>query len=160
MDELSLRHYVDQAQASTRREIDALRAEVGQWRAVMQEELNGRYYAMQSDVDRRFLEAKTAVQLATGALDKRLEAMNELRQQIASERGRYATKDDLAALKERFDTSHKPVLEFMAAQAARVSEHGETLHNRYLSNGQIIAAAGVAVTIVVALLYILMAHRA
>jgi hypothetical protein len=159
MGELSIRDYVDQAQASTRREIDSLRAEVNQWRAVMQEELNGRYQAMHTDVDRRFLEAKSAAQLATGALDKRLEAMNELRQQIASERGQYATKEDLAALGERFNVAHKPVLEFMAAQLARVNQEGETRHNRYLSNGQIIATAGVAVTIVVAVLYMLVGHR-
>jgi len=155
MDELSLRDYVDQAQASTRRELDSLRAEVNQWRTVMQEELNGRYQAMHTDLDRRFLESKSAAQLANGALDKRLEAMNELRQQIASERGWYATKGDLAALGERFDVAHKPVVEFMAAQLARVSEQGEIRHNRYLSIAQIIAAAGVIVTIVVSVVYML-----
>ena len=155
MDELSLRDYVDQAQASTRRELDSLRAEVNQWRTVMQEELNGRYQAMHTDLDRRFLESKSAAQLANGALDKRLEAMNELRQQIASERGRYATKEDLAALGERFDIAHKPVVEFMAAQLARASEQGELRHNRYLAIAQIIAAAGVIVTIVVSVVYLL-----
>ncbi len=155
MDELSLRDYVDQAQASTRREIDALRAEVNQWRAVMQEELNRRYHAIHVEVDRRFLESKSAVLLATGALEKRLEGMNELRQQIASERGRYATKEDLAAERERNDATQKPLTDFIATQSARVSEQGETRQNRYLINGQLIAAAGVLVTIAVAVLYLL-----
>jgi hypothetical protein len=58
------------------------------------------------------------------------EKANELRSQIESERGMYATKDDLgilndkrdtalAALNEKFDLALKPMIEYMAAQTSR-----------------------------------------
>lgn len=62
--------------------------------------------------DERALELQAATQAYKD------EKANELRSQIESERGGYATKDDLSALSDRFDAAHKPVVEFMAAQIA------------------------------------------
>jgi len=59
---------------------------------------------------------KTALGLEREIQVYKDEKANELRSQIEKERGEMATKDDLAALSERFDVSHKPVVEFMSEQ--------------------------------------------
>ena len=41
------------------------------------------------------------------------EKANELREQIAAERGLYTTKNDIAS-REYFDALHRPVIEFIA----------------------------------------------
>ena len=46
------------------------------------------------------------------------EKANELRAQIESERGNYATREDIASLRDYFDVLHKPVIEFMAAASS------------------------------------------
>jgi hypothetical protein len=44
---------------------------------------------------------------------------NELREQIASERGNYATKTDLGAAVEKLEVTMKPMLNYMASQQGR-----------------------------------------
>jgi hypothetical protein len=61
---------------------------------------------------------------------------NELREQIASERGLYVTKEqldalagrqsaDIAALREYFDALHRPVVEFMATYRGGAQKRSE-----------------------------------
>ena len=47
------------------------------------------------------------------------EKANALREQIASERGLYATKEDLAAMQERYELNHKPLADYVAGQLGR-----------------------------------------
>lgn len=88
----------------------------------------------QDERDRRYAEVKSAEEKALAvkqrADDQALllareiqtykdEKANELREQIGSERGTYATKTDLQALAEKYDVMHKPVVEFMATVQGR-----------------------------------------
>ena len=70
-----------------------------------------------------------ALSLAREAQQYRDEQANRLREQIQSERGLYATQADLRALSDRFDVAHKPVVEFMAAQAGRADRETTTRLN-------------------------------
>lgn len=62
-----------------------------------------------------------ALDLVRQAQDYKDEKANQLRDQIASERGLYATKADIKALSEKFDVMNKPVVEFMASQTGRTT---------------------------------------
>jgi len=68
------------------------------------------------------------------------EKANELREQINSERGHYATKDDLKAAIEKVDTKIDPILAYVLAQQGG---------NKSLANwwGYIVGAIGVAAII-------------
>ena len=84
---------------------------------------------------------KAALGLAREIQIYKDEKANELREQINSERGLYATKPDLAALGERIDATLRPLLSFMAAQQG---EKGGRLSTQNL----IIAMIGVAGTLI------------
>jgi hypothetical protein len=56
----------------------------------------------------------TALRLARDIQDYKDQKANELREQISSERGNYATKDDLQNLSREFQAALKPLSEFMA----------------------------------------------
>lgn len=60
-----------------------------------------------------------ALKLAKQAQDYKDAKANELREQIAQERGLYATKDDIKQLSDKFDSMHRPVVEFMANAAGK-----------------------------------------
>jgi hypothetical protein len=62
---------------------------------------------------------KTALGLAREIQVYKDEKANELRTQIERERGNYATKEDINTLSEKFDTAHRPVVEFIASQVGR-----------------------------------------
>jgi hypothetical protein len=74
-----------------------------------------------------------ALQLAREIQTYKDEKANELREQIGSERGTYATKDDMQALREYFEALHKPVVEFMAGgrgeRIARADEQAQAIAN-------------------------------
>jgi hypothetical protein len=87
--------------------------------------------ALQAERDRRYAEVDVerekalkikevadlaALQLAREIQTYKDEKANELREQISSERGLYASKADLSTLREYFDALHRPVLEFIAGQ--------------------------------------------
>lgn len=57
---------------------------------------------------------KVALDLARQIQTYKDEKANELREQINTERGNYATKEDLKALTEKFDVAIKPLTEFVA----------------------------------------------
>jgi aminopeptidase N len=95
------------------------------------DEMNERF---QAERDRRYAEVaaerEKALEIKNTADERALllqaetqkykdEKANELRSQIERERGGYATKSDLVALSEKFDTAHRPVVEFMAQQFGR-----------------------------------------
>jgi len=98
--------------------------------AAHNEALRQAEHLFQKERDRRYAEVKAAEEKALlvkqRADDQALllareiqtykdEKANELREQINSERGLYATKADLLALSDKFDAAHRPVVEFMAA---------------------------------------------
>ncbi len=85
--------------------------------------------ALAAERDRRYAEVKAAEEKALRVKEKadevalglsresqtyKDEKANELREQISSERGLYATKNDIAGLREYFDALHRPVVEFIA----------------------------------------------
>lgn len=63
-----------------------------------------------------------ALQLARDIQIYKDEKANELREQISSERGNYAAKEDIATLRDYLDALNKPVIEFMAAYQGRYTE--------------------------------------
>lgn len=96
---------------------------------------------LQAERDRRYAEValekekalrikeeadKVALALARDIQTYKDMKANELREQIASERGLYATKNDLQSLGEKFDASHKPVVEFMATAIGNRSGTSDT----------------------------------
>lgn len=60
-----------------------------------------------------FSAQQQALAIATGNLDSRLEKLNELRQEVTTDRGRYITRDkyeaDLQALNQKIDDGFKTV---------------------------------------------------
>jgi hypothetical protein len=64
---------------------------------------------------------RDALELARTIQTYKDEKANMLREQIGSERGIYATKDDLKAVVEKFDVALAPVLTYVASQQGRSS---------------------------------------
>jgi Flp pilus assembly protein TadB len=60
-----------------------------------------------------------ALQLAREIQTYKDEKANELREQISSERGHYASKDDLSNVADKLEATMKPVLEYMAGRQGR-----------------------------------------
>lgn len=129
------------------------------------------YFEALRAADQRALSIKEradekALELARQIQTYKDEKANELREQIASERGSYATKDEVAALTERLEAlvtsaverwneAHKPVVEFMASQIARtgtLSEQGQAVaratNNRLIMMGVVVSVIVVVVNII------------
>jgi hypothetical protein len=68
-----------------------------------------------------------ALQLAREIQTYKDEKANELREQISSERGRYATKDDLAAAMEKVTAQLSPLIAYMTADRGRAHGIGQSL---------------------------------
>ena len=98
------------------------------------ETLRANEKAFDEERDRRYIEVNSERQLAMRIKDEadreamdlarqaqiyKDEKANQLREQIGAERGRYATKEDLQALADKFDLMHQPVVEFIASQTGR-----------------------------------------
>lgn len=83
--------------------------------------------ALDAERDRRYAEVqkvredaeREAVRLAREIQAYKDEKANELRAQIESERGIYATKEDLIAAIEKVEAQMKPVLDYMLSQQGR-----------------------------------------
>lgn len=88
-----------------------------------------------------------AADKAERAIEARLIGMNELRSQIESERGRYATKADLEAMSLRFDTAMRPVEQFIIETRTRLTTLGDVKTDRREGLGSIFGAIGAAVAI-------------
>ena len=98
---------------------------------------------------------RDALALARQGQTYRDEQANKLREQINSERGLYATKDDLANAVREMTAAIKPLAEYVASAAGRSGGAAETRTERRLDIGQllqvlvaIIAVAAVVVAIV------------
>lgn len=118
--------------------------------------------ALDAERDRRYSEAATlraeALQIKANAdsearilareiQDGKDEKANNLREQIGSERGMYATKDDLAASNREFMAMMRPLADYVTSQVGRTE--GITLSAKVLS-GLLIACTSI-VTLVVLL---------
>src|SRR5678816_517940 len=60
-----------------------------------------------------------ALQLAREIQSYKDEKANELREQISSERGLYATKGDLTAAIEKVEATLRPIVQYVSAQQGR-----------------------------------------
>jgi len=60
-----------------------------------------------------------AIALARDIQTYKDEKANELRSQIERERGGYATKDELAAQWDKYQTAHQPVLDYINSQRGK-----------------------------------------
>jgi len=89
---------------------------------------------LQQERDRRYSEVKSAEEKALHVKEQadrdalglareiqayKDERANNLREQIAAERGEYATKADIKSLSDKFDAANKPVVEFMSSMSGR-----------------------------------------
>jgi hypothetical protein len=86
-----------------------------------------------------------ALQLAREIQTYKDEKANELREQINSERGLYATKDDLENLSREFQAAVKPLNEFVAGGYA-VKDSSRYSMTTILQLLAVLVAIGVAVT--------------
>jgi len=86
-----------------------------------------------------------ALQLAREIQTYKDEKANELREQINSERGLYATKHDLSGLQEKLEAQLTPVMNFVALQQGR---SGGLQSGWAVLVGAIVAAGGITAMIV------------
>ena len=104
--------------------------------AVHNEALRSAEYRFQEERDRRYAEVATerekalkiketadlaALGLAREIQTYKDEKANELREQISSERGLYATKNDLIAAVEKIEETIKPLANYISGQTGRTS---------------------------------------
>lgn len=100
---------------------EALRT--AEWR--FQEERDRRYAEVATEREKA-LKIKETADLAALGLAREIqtykdEKANELREQISSERGLYATKGDLTAQSEKTEETLKPIISFVSSQQGRTS---------------------------------------
>jgi len=89
-----------------------------------------------------------ALQLAREIQTYKDEKANELREQINSERGLYATQHDVRQVEEKVSALIKPIVEYVAAQQGRTHGAGEARTERRLDMGQVISILVLAVAVV------------
>ena len=92
----------------------------------------------------------TALQLAREIQTYKDEKANELREQINSERGRYASKDDLLNASEKLEATIKPLSDFLASQQGKDTGSKDTkLNINYVLTAAVTLAA--VITLILAL---------
>lgn len=88
-----------------------------------QQERDRRYLEVQAEREKalRIKEEadRVALMLAREIQTYKDTKANELREQISSERGLYATKNDLMALAEKLEAQHRPVMDFIATTTGK-----------------------------------------
>ncbi|HYS44065.1 MAG TPA: hypothetical protein VEM32_08815 [Geobacteraceae bacterium] len=109
----------------------------------------------QEERDRRYAEVTTERQKAL-KLDRKMQDYkdkrnNALRDQLSQERGLYATKADIAALREYFDALHAPVVEFMASELGREGGSERTSQKYRAALSQRLVIYGVIISAIVVL---------
>ena len=124
---LTLREYIDTQVEAIRREF----TEIRNYRDSKISELRERY---ETERDRRYSEVnvekekalkikeeadKAALGLAREIQTYKDEKANELREQINSERGLYASKADLGAAMEKVAAQLKPIAEYVSAERGK-----------------------------------------
>jgi vacuolar-type H+-ATPase subunit H len=80
------------------------------------------------------------------------EKANELREQISSERGRYATKDDLTAAVREINATIKPLADYVSTTAGRSGGVADSRTETRLNMNQVMTVISVVVAIVAAIL--------
>ncbi len=120
--------------------------------------------------DRRYAEVKAAEEKALQVKEKadrdaldlarqgqtyRDEQGNKLREQINSERGLYATKDDLANAVREMQAAIKPLAEYVASTSGRTGGAAESRTERRLDTGQVIQALLVLIAVAAVVVAIL-----
>jgi vacuolar-type H+-ATPase subunit H len=100
---------------------------------------------------------KTALGLQRETQTYKDEKANELREQINSERGLYATKDDLANVSREVAALVKPLADYVSGQQGRSGGAAETRSERRLDIGQIFQALSVIAALAVVI--IALAHH-
>ncbi len=74
---------------------------------VTQREVDLRFEAANTAILIRSQAAEKAIDLASEAMNLRLERMNEFREQLQQERGEYIKQSDLSPIMQRLDTLEK-----------------------------------------------------
>jgi hypothetical protein len=125
-------------------------------------ELRAADAAVAAERDRRYAEVKAAEEKALQVKEKadrdalalarqaqtyRDEQANKLREQINSERGLYATKDDLANAVREMTAAIKPLDEYVASTAGRTGGAAEYRSERRLDTGQLLQLLTVIVAV-------------
>jgi hypothetical protein len=85
------------------------------------------------------------------------EQANKLREQINSERGLYATKDDLANAVREMSATIKPLSDYISAAGGRSGGEAEQRSEQRLNNGQVMALLGLVVAVASIVVGILLA---
>lgn len=137
--------------------VDMLKALVDERRAAdhaLMEERDRRYAEVNVEKEKALKIKETAdlaaLQLAREIQTYKDEKANELREQINSERGLYATKADVSNAVRELSATIKPLAEFVSSQTGRSGGMGSLY-------GWLIAAAGLIVSVVV-MVNVLTAH--
>lgn len=121
---------------------EALRA--SEWK--FQEERDRRYAEVATEREKA-LKIKETADLAALGLAREIqtykdEKANELREQISSERGLYATKNDLSAAIEKVEETIKPIAAFVSAQQGRSAGSLDTRNLVFALIGAGVAVSG------------------
>ena len=98
---------------------------------------------------------RDALDLARKAQNYRDDNDNKLREQINSERGLFATKDDLANAVREMAATIKPLAEYVASTAGRTGGEAEYRTERRLDGAQLIQALLVLVAVAAVVVAIL-----
>jgi len=132
--DVSLREHLAQRLAQTEHRIDERDRYLRQADFRLAEERDRRYRELADERDRRYAEVATerekalkiketadlaALGLAREIQTYKDEKANELREQISSERGLYATKDDLGAVVREVQAQLKPLNDYILSQQGR-----------------------------------------
>lgn len=95
---------------------------------------------------------KAALGLAREIQTYKDEKANELREQINSERGLYASKTDLASLGEKIETALRPIQSWMSAQQGVYQKGGDVQRQNNWFVGIVVSLVSIACGVAVALL--------
>jgi hypothetical protein len=114
--------------------------------ARFQDERDRRYAEVATEREKALKIKETADRAALGLAREiqtyKDEKANELREQIGSERGNYATKDDLAAAVSKLDVTIKPLSDFILATQGRTAGIGLSANTVVTGVLIVIAALG------------------
>ncbi len=123
--------------------------------------------ALQDERDRRYSEVKAAEEKALRVKEKadeialglqrdnqvyKDEKANELREQIASERGLYVTREELASAVREMQALIKPTIDYISSDAGRNRGAAETKTEHRLDVGQLVSYAVLLVAVITFLL--------
>jgi vacuolar-type H+-ATPase subunit H len=119
------------------------------WKTQFWKERDRRYAEVKAAEEKALLVKETADKEALGLAREiqvyKDEKANELREQINSERGNYATNADLKAANEKQELALKPLQEYVTGEQSG----GNRLHAAWVTVAGVISMALVAIAIIV-----------